>query len=370
MSTHESAGPNPQTVAGRVTVEVVAWVTRFVGGDGTRRRLFDETAPPGATVRSVLSALSDRYPDLRDALWDHTAGELSEHIEVLVNDAVLGLTHTLDSPIRHGDRITLIGQYTGGSGPGSRGSPVSRRGRPAVEELTDAGTGHSAARRSGFRLASAVMRCRTDPRKLPRDFYLRADVLAVARDLLGEVLVVPAQDGTRVSGIIVETEAYRGPEDRASHAYGGRRTRRTETMYGNGGTAYVYFVYGMYHQFNVVTNAPGVPHAVLVRAVEPLEGIERMRARRPGRAEAALANGPGKLCVALGIDRSLDAADLLGARVWIEEGWREMSRASIASGPRIGIEYAGAWAEKPWRFWLRGSPFVSRSRVGVCGPKR
>jgi molybdopterin converting factor small subunit len=97
-----------------VTVEVVAWVTRFVGGDGTRRRLFDEIAPSGATVRSVLSQLGDRYAALRDVLWDREAGDLSEHVEVLVNDAVLGLTHTLDSPVREGDRITLVGQYVGG----------------------------------------------------------------------------------------------------------------------------------------------------------------------------------------------------------------------------------------------------------------
>src|SRR5437773_2184647 len=103
-------------------------------------------------------------------------------------------------------------------------------------------------------------------RKLPRSFYTRPDVLAVARELLGTLLVVPAPDGTRVSGMIVETEAYRGPEDRASHAYGGRRSKRTETMYGRGGSVYVFFVYGMYDQFNVVTNVNGIPHAVLIRA--------------------------------------------------------------------------------------------------------
>ena len=119
---------------------------------------------------------------------------------------------------------------------------------------------------------------------LPREFYTRAGVLAVAGDLLGQRLVVPAADGTRVAGTIVETEAYRGPADRASHAYGGRRTRRTETMYSLGGTAYVYFVYGMHHQFNVVTGVADVPHAVLVRALEPVEGLALMRsavARRP-----------------------------------------------------------------------------------------
>src|SRR6185295_8334600 len=127
---------------------------------------------------------------------------------------------------------------------------------------------------------------------LPKAFYAREDVLAVARDLLGRVLVVPDRGGGRVSGIIVETEAYRGPEDRASHAFGGRRTARTETMYGPGGTAYVYFVYGMYNQFNVVTNVENVPHAVLVRAVEPSEGLNLMRRRRKGRSEYELTSGP------------------------------------------------------------------------------
>ena len=118
----------------------------------------------------------------------------------------------------------------------------------------------------------------------------------------------------------METEAYRGPEDRASHAYGGRRTRRTETMYARGGTAYVYFVYGMYHQFNVVTNVADVPHAVLVRALEPVEGVALMRRRRGGVAPGELTSGPGKLCIALGIDRRLDRADLLGDRIWLEVG--------------------------------------------------
>lgn len=195
--------------------------------------------------------------------------------------------------------------------------------------------------------------------KLPRAFYTRTDVVAVARGLLGSLLVVPARSGRRVSGIIVETEAYRGPEDRASHAYGGRRTRRTETMYAGGGTAYVYFVYGMYHQFNVVTGVAHVPHAVLVRALEPVEGLALMRRRRGGGPDRNLTSGPGKVCVALGIDRRLDGANLLGRRVWLEEG-RPVGAAAIAAGPRIGIDYAEGWVGRPWRFWLRGNPFVSR----------
>ena len=199
-------------------------------------------------------------------------------------------------------------------------------------------------------------------KKLPREFYTRSDVLEVARDLLGKKLVVPGRNGSRVAGIIVETEAYRGPEDRASHAYNGRRTNRTETMYGIGGTAYVYFVYGMYNQFNVVTNVEGVPHAILIRAVEPSEGLNVMRRRRGGRSEYELTSGPGRLCLALGIDRQIDKADLLGERVWIEEGI-SISPRQIARGPRVGIDYAEAWVTKPWRFWVRDNPFVSRIRV-------
>ena len=195
--------------------------------------------------------------------------------------------------------------------------------------------------------------------KLPREFYTRPNVLTVARELLGKLLVVPAIDGTRVSGMIVEAEAYRGPLDRASHAYGGRRTKRTDTMYGPGGTAYIFFVYGMYNQFNVVTNVEDVPHAVLVRALEPVEGIELMRQRRHGQPDRNLTNGPGKLCMAMGIDRKLDRADLLGKQVWLEAG-EKIPRRKVASGPRIGIDYAEEWVDKPWRFWVKDNPFVSR----------
>ena len=203
------------------------------------------------------------------------------------------------------------------------------------------------------------MRAIVKSKKLPREFYTRSNVLEVSRDLLGKLLAVPDEEGKRVSGKIVEVEAYRGPEDRASHAYGGRRTKRTETMYGEGGVAYVYFVYGMYNQFNVVTNVRDTPHAILVRALEPIEGIETMRARRHSHADRNLTSGPGKLCLAMGIDRQLDGADLLGDRVWIEE-YERVPVSKIARGPRIGIDYAEEWIEKPWRFWIKGNEYVSR----------
>ena len=199
-------------------------------------------------------------------------------------------------------------------------------------------------------------------KKLRREFYTRPNVLTVARELLGKLLVVPAKNGRRISGMIVEAEAYRGPQDRASHAYGGRRTNRTETMYDLGGTAYVYFVYGMYYQFNVVTSVRNIPHAVLIRALQPVEGIDVIRKRRHGQPDHNLTNGPGKLCIALGIDRKLDRADLLGNKVWIEEG-ETIARSRIASGPRIGIDYAEEWIEKPWRFWIKDNPYVSRHQA-------
>lgn len=130
-------------------------------------------------------------------------------------------------------------------------------------------------------------------------------------------------------------------------------------MYGIGGTAYVFFVYGMYYQFNVVTGLADTPHAVLIRAVEPVEGIEVMRKRRKGQPDHNLTNGPGKLAIALGVDRSLDSADLLGSKVWLEEG-EKIPRSRISSGPRIGIDYAGEWKDKPWRFWLKHNPFVGK----------
>ncbi|HEX8147092.1 MAG TPA: DNA-3-methyladenine glycosylase [Pyrinomonadaceae bacterium] len=197
--------------------------------------------------------------------------------------------------------------------------------------------------------------------RLERDFYTRADTLRVARELLGKRLVVPSGTGARVSGRVVETEAYLGAEDRAAHSYGGRRTRRTETMFAAGGTAYVFFVYGMHHQFNVVTGPEGLPHAVLVRAVEPEEGIELMRERRPVSKERELTSGPGKLCRALGLDLTFDGEDLAkGSRVWLEEAGVRLRPEQIASGPRIGVAYAAEDALKPWRFWVEGNEFVSK----------
>jgi DNA-3-methyladenine glycosylase len=165
----------------------------------------------------------------------------------------------------------------------------------------------------------------------------------------------------RVSGRIVEAEAYLGARDKAAHSYGWRRTARTETMYAKGGTAYVFFVYGMHHQFNVVTGPEGTPTAVLVRAIEPEEGIEIMRERRAVTKDRELTSGPGKLCKALAIDRSFDGEDMTkSTRVWLEDAGARTRPEEIAAGPRIGIAYAEEYALKPWRFWMKGNVFVSR----------
>ena len=196
-------------------------------------------------------------------------------------------------------------------------------------------------------------------KKLSREFYTRDDTLQIARDLLGKTLVVPTSYGERVSAMIVETEAYLGIEDKAAHSYGNRRTQRTETMFAVGGTVYVFFIYGMYYQFNVVVGEEGTPHACLIRAVEPIENIELMRERRGHMKDINLTSGPGKLCIALGVDKTFNNEDLLGNRAWLEEG-AKISDEKIACGKRVGIDYAEDYAEKLWRFWIKDNPFVSR----------
>lgn len=195
--------------------------------------------------------------------------------------------------------------------------------------------------------------------KLARKFYRRDDTVSVARELLGKLLVVPDEKDRRVSGMIVETEAYLGVEDRAAHSFGGRRTARNEVTYGVAGHAYVFFVYGMYYQLNVVCGEVDSPHVVLIRAVEPVEGIETMRERRGAMKDRNLTSGPGKLCIAFAIDRSLNGADLRGDRLWLEN-YRTFSDSEISIGKRIGIDYAGDAAHLPLRFWVKGSDFVSR----------
>lgn len=186
--------------------------------------------------------------------------------------------------------------------------------------------------------------------KLKRDFYLRDDVVEVSADLLGKVLC------TRIGGelaklIISETEAYAGASDRASHAFGNRRTGRTEPMFARGGTAYVYLCYGIHHLFNVVTNRADVPHAVLIRAGVALGGTEVMlRRRNKAHADRTLLAGPGSLAQALGITTALSGESLTGRRIWIEDHGIGIAKDSIRIGPRIGVDYAGDDAARPYRF--------------------
>ena len=189
---------------------------------------------------------------------------------------------------------------------------------------------------------------------------LARDALSVARSLLGAVLVHESAAGI-AAGRIVEVEAYRGPEDRAAHSFGGRRTARNEVMYGAAGHAYVYFVYGMHYCFNVVAARIDQPEAVLIRALEPLDGVALMRARRgadEGLAETALARGPANVCRAMGIDRSLNGVDLLAGPLRLVRAGR-IPPERIAAAPRVGVDYAGAHARRPWRLYDRASAAVS-----------
>ncbi|WP_330746434.1 DNA-3-methyladenine glycosylase [Chryseobacterium sp. CP-77] len=196
--------------------------------------------------------------------------------------------------------------------------------------------------------------------KLPLSYYSNQDVLFLARDLLGKVLFTEL-NGERTAGIIVETEAYFGVKDKASHAYGGRRTDRTETLYSHGGVSYVYLCYGIHHLFNVVTSVEDEPHAVLVRAIEPLIGKEIMELRRNMPAsKPAISAGPGSAAKALGIDRSLNRKDLSGHEIWIEDHGISYPPAEIIAGPRIGVAYAQEDALLPWRFFVKGNKYVSK----------
>jgi DNA-3-methyladenine glycosylase len=199
-------------------------------------------------------------------------------------------------------------------------------------------------------------------KKLDHYFYNRADVVNIARELLGKVLVTQ-WDGVVTSGRIVETEAYRGITDRASHAWNGRRTRRTEIMYDDGGKGYVYLCYGIHHLFNVVTNIKDTPHAVLVRAVEPLEGIDIMLQRTgKKKPDRTLTSGPGNVSRALGLLVSHSGISLLDEAVFIADDGYAVQKRDIVATTRIGVDYAGEDALLPYRFFVRDNIYVSGRR--------
>ena len=195
--------------------------------------------------------------------------------------------------------------------------------------------------------------------KLDGSFYNRSDVLAVARELIGKLLITHF-NGEYTSGRIVETEAYAGVTDKASHAWNNRRTDRTEVMFGAPGVAYVYLCYGIHHLFNVVTNRPDIPHAVLIRALEPVEGIEIMKQRTGQKKVERITSGPGKLSKAMGITTALSGHSLILDKLYIADDGFIIGRKDIEASKRIGVDYAGKDALLPYRFVLRGNSFVSR----------
>lgn len=199
-------------------------------------------------------------------------------------------------------------------------------------------------------------------RKLSKDFYQRSDVLLVAQELLGKILVTRF-NSIETSGRIVEVEAYAGAIDKASHAHAGRRTARNEVMYADGGAAYVYVCYGIHHLFNVVSNGKNIPHAILVRALEPLKGIETML-KRTGKKnlDNTLTRGPGNLSKALGIFTMHSGCSLQGKELFIADDGFVLSKKEMGISPRIGVDYAGKDALLPYRFYIKGNPFVSGKR--------
>lgn len=190
-------------------------------------------------------------------------------------------------------------------------------------------------------------------KKIKKSFYQQEDVVQLAREVLGKRLCTFV-NGQYSSGIITESEAYAGVTDKASHAYGGRLTERTKTMYENGGTAYVYLCYGIHHLFNIVTNKKGIPHAILIRGIQPEDGIELMLQRRnKKKIDKTLSAGPGTVSQALGIQVRHSGISLLEETIWLEESGIHIPEKSIVAGPRIGVDYAGEDAKLPYRFLVK-----------------
>jgi len=196
--------------------------------------------------------------------------------------------------------------------------------------------------------------------KLGKEFYERKDVVKLARELLGKKLCTNI-NGIYTAGIITETEAYAGENDKASHAYNNRRTPRNEFMFHAGGIAYVYLCYGLHHLFNVVTNAKDVPHAVLIRAIKPVDGIEEILLRRNHTKLAKnTAGGPGTVSQALGISTKLNGTDLNEGNIWIEDVGISFTKKEITATPRIGVDYAGEDAKLPYRFLVKDADVTEK----------
>ena len=192
--------------------------------------------------------------------------------------------------------------------------------------------------------------------KLKASYYSNPDVVFLAKDLIGKTLCTNINNKL-TCGIITETEAYAGVIDKASHAYGGRRTNRTETMYAKGGMSYVYLCYGIHRLFNIVTNSRDIPHAILIRAIYPTKGIEEIEIRRGQKLSINLCVGPGKVSQALGIDLIHNNISLIGKEIWLQNDRVNIKESDINVGPRIGIDYAGEDAKLPYRFWTTNYNF-------------
>ena len=192
-----------------------------------------------------------------------------------------------------------------------------------------------------------------------KDFYLQNDVVQIAQDLLGTILYTRIE-GKITSGIIVETEAYCGSIDKASHAYPDQLTKRNRVMFEDGGKAYVYLIYGVHYLFNIVTNKSNKADAVLIRALEPVSGLNMMMERRKTNTPNRITSGPGILSKAMGIDKNLYGEDLTGRKVWLEYGKRDSINKKIIKTTRIGVNYAGEDAKLPWRFYLKDNPWISK----------
>ncbi len=196
-------------------------------------------------------------------------------------------------------------------------------------------------------------------KKLGLDFYKGNNVVAIAKSLLGKILVSKF-DGIETSGRIVEVEAYNGTIDKASHAFGGRRTKRTEILFADGGVAYVYLCYGIHLLFNVVTNSKDIPHAILIRAVEPITGVDMML-KRTGKKKRdyTLTKGPGNVSKAMGIHIIHSEVSLLSKELFIADDGMQFNKKEISTSPRIGVDYAGNDANLKYRFFVKGNPYLS-----------
>jgi len=198
--------------------------------------------------------------------------------------------------------------------------------------------------------------------KLPKNFYTRKDVIQISKDLLGKFIFTDI-DGHITGGMIVETEAYHGSEDRASHAFGNRKTPRTEPFFKEGSISYVYLCYGIHYLFNIITNKKDVPHAILIRAIEPSEGIDIMlHRRRMTKPLYNLTAGPGAMSMALGITTKHNSVDLQGNIIWLEDKGIKIPEENIIASPRVGVAYAKEYASKPWRFRVKGSLWTSKAK--------